>query len=116
AIDARVLLFTLVISLASGTMFGLVPSLRISLVDIHSTLKEGGRACADTGAMWGRGRSFRKSLVVSELALSALLLIAAALLIRSFANLQSVSPGFNAKNVLTLELTMNGIKYREAQF
>ena len=115
-IDARVLLFTLLISLVSGTMFGLVPSLRISLIDIHSTLKQGGRASADTGAMWGRGRSFRKSLVVSELALSALLLIGAALLIRSFGNLQSVSPGFNAKNVLTLELTMNGNKYREEQF
>ena len=115
-IDARVLLFTLLISLVSGTMFGLVPALRISLVDIHSTLKEGGRASADSGAMWGRGRSFRKSLVVSELALSALLLIGAALLIRSFANLQSVSPGFNAKNVLTLELTTNGHKYRQAQF
>jgi predicted permease len=66
--------------------------------------------------MWGRGRSFRKSLVVSELALSVLLIIGAALLVRSFANLQSVSPGFNAKNVLTLELTMNGDKYREDQF
>src|SRR3984885_7235190 len=116
AIDARVLLFTLFISLVSGTMFGLVPALCISLVDIHSTLKEGGRASADSGAMWGRGRSFRKSLVISELALSVLLLIGAALLIRSFANLQSVSPGFNAKNVLTLELTINGDKYREAQF
>jgi predicted permease len=66
--------------------------------------------------MWGRGRTFRKSLVVSELALSVLLLIGAALLVRSFANLESVSPGFNAKNVLTMELTMNGDKYREDQF
>ncbi len=115
-IDARVLLFTLLLSLVSGTMFGWVPSLRISLIDIHSTLKEGGRASADTGAMWGRGRTFRKALVVSELALSVLLLIGAALLVRSFANLESVSPGFNAKNVLTLELTMNGDKYREDQF
>src|SRR6202050_2952871 len=115
-IDARVLLFTLLLSLVSGTMFGLIPSLRISLIDIHSTLKEGGRASADTGAMWGRGRTFRKSLVVSELALSVLLLIGAALLVRSFANLESVSPGFNAKNVLTMELTMNGDKYREDQF
>jgi predicted permease len=115
-IDARVLLFTLLLSLVSGTMFGLVPSLRISLLDIHSTLKKGGRASADTGAMWGGGRTFRKSLVVSELALSVLLLIGAALLVRSFANLESVSPGFNAKNVLTMELTMNGDKYREDQF
>jgi predicted permease len=65
--------------------------------------------------MWGRGNSLRKSLVISELALSVLLLIGAMLLVRSFANLQSVSPGFNPKNVLTLELTMTGNKYRESQ-
>lgn len=116
SIDGRVLLFTLCISLVSGTMFGLAPSLRVSHIDLHSTLKEAGRSSAGSGAMWGRGNSLRKSLVVSELALSVLLLIGATLLIRSFANLQSVSPGFNSKNVLTLELTMNGNKYREEQF
>jgi predicted permease len=116
SIDGRVLLFTLLISLASGTMFGLAPALRVSHIDLHTTLKEGGRASAGAGAMWGRGKSLRKSLVVSELALSVLLLIGATLLIRSFANLRSVSPGFNPKNVLTLELTMNGNKYRESRF
>jgi predicted permease len=115
SIDARVLLFTLFISLVSGTVFGLAPALRVSHIDLHSTLKEGGRGGAVAGAMWGRGKSLRKSLVISELALSVLLLIGATLLVRSFANLQSVSPGFNPKNVLTMELTMTGDRYRQDQ-
>ncbi|MGA2846184.1 MAG: ABC transporter permease [Candidatus Acidiferrales bacterium] len=114
SIDGRVLLFTLFISLVSGAMFGLAPALRVSHIHLQSTLKEGGRGFAGA-AMWGRGNGLRKSLVVSELALSVLLLIGATLLVRSFANLQSVSPGFNPKNVLTLELTMTGNKYRESQ-
>ena len=112
SIDGRVLLFALFISLISGTIFGLAPALRISHIDLNSALKEGGRGDAGAGAMWGRGKSLRKSLVVSELALAVLLLIGATLLIRSFANLQSVSPGFNPKNVLTMELTMTGDRYR----
>ena len=115
SIDGRVLLFTLFISLVAGTIFGLAPALRVSHIDLHSTLKEGGRGSAGAGAMWGRGKSLRKSLVISELALSVLLLIGATLLVRSFANLQSVSPGFNPKNVLTMELTMTGDRYRQAQ-
>ena len=112
SIDGRVLLFTLFISLISGTISGLAPALRISHIDLNSALKEGGRGDAGAGAMWGRGKSLRKSLVVSELAFAVLLLIGATLLIRSFANLQSVSPGFNPKNVLTMELTMTGDRYR----
>jgi predicted permease len=115
SIDGRVLLFTLFISLLAGTIFGLAPALRVSHIDLHSTLKEGGRGSAGAGAMWGRGKSLRKSLVISELALSVLLLIGATLLVRSFANLQSVSPGFNPKNVLTMELTMTGDRYRQDQ-
>ncbi len=115
SIDARVLLFTLFISLISGAIFGLAPALRVSHIDLHSTLKEGGRGSAGAGAMWGRGKSLRKFLVTSELALSVLLLIGATLLVRSFANLQSVSPGFNPKNVLTMELTMTGARYHEGQ-
>jgi len=115
SIDGRVLLFTLFISLVSGTIFGLAPALRVSHIDLNSALKEGGRGDSGAGAMWGRGKSLRKSLVVSELALSVLLLIGATLLIRSFANLQSVSPGFNPKNVLTMELTMTSDRYRQDQ-
>ena len=115
SIDGRALLFTLLISLVSGTIFGLAPALRVSHIDLQSALKEGGRSSAGAGAMWGRGKTLRKSLVVSELALSVLLVIGATLLIRTFANLQSVSPGFNPKNVLTLELTMTGDRYRQDQ-
>jgi predicted permease len=115
SIDGRVLLFTLLISLVSGTLFGLAPALRISHIDLQSALKVGGRGETVAGAMWGRGKSLRKSLVVCELALSVLLLIGATLLIRSLANLQSVSPGFNPKNVLTMELAMTGDRYRKEQ-
>lgn len=113
SIDGQVLLFTLLISVVSGAIFGLAPALRVSHIDLHSALKAGARGSADAGSMWGRGKSLRKSLVISELALSVLLLIGASLLVRSFANLQSVSPGFNPKNVLTMELTMTGEKYRQ---
>jgi predicted permease len=115
SIDGRVLLFALLISLVSGTIFGSAPALRVSHIDLQSALKEGGRSSAGAGAMWGRGKALRKSLVVSELALSVLLVIGATLLMRSFANLQSVSPGFNPKNILTLELTMTGNRYRQDQ-
>ena len=113
-IDVGVLLFTLAISLISGTIFGFAPASRTSHIDMHSTLKEAGRGSSG-GAMWGKGANLRKFLVISELALSVLLLIGATLLIRSFSNLQKTSPGFNASNILTLELAMTGNKYREPQ-
>ena len=65
--------------------------------------------------MWGHGNNVRRLLVLSELALSVVLLIGAGLLIRSFARLQNVSPGFNAQNVLTFDLTMTGKKYGDKQ-
>ena len=63
----------------------------------------------------GRGHSLRRGLVAAELALAVVLLIGAGLLIRSFAGLQQVAPGFNPANVLTFELTMTGRKYTDAQ-
>ncbi len=115
AIDGRVLLFTLALSLLSGILFGLAPALRISRLDLYSVLKEAGRAGAGAGAVWGRGRNFRGLLVVGELALSVMLLIAAGLLVRSFARLASVPPGFNPRGVLTFDLTMSGRQYGTAQ-
>ncbi len=113
-IDWRVLLFTLSVSILSGVIFGLVPALRLSRLDLHSNLKDAGRGASGTSAVWGRGRNIRRLLVVAELALSVMLLIGAGLLIRSFAHLQDLPPGFNATNVLTLELTMTGRKYADA--
>jgi predicted permease len=114
-IDWRVLFFTFSISVASGMVFGLFPALRLSRLDLHENLKDASRGSAGTSAVWGRGRNMRRLLVVAELALSVMLLVGAGLLIRSFAHLQNVSPGFNPVNVLTLELTMSGRKYNDAE-
>ncbi len=113
AIDGRVLLFTVLLSFSSGILFGLVPALRVSRLDLNSTLKDASRGSAGTSAVWGRGNNFRRLLVVSELALSVVLLIGAGLLIRSFARLQNVSPGFIARGVLTFDLTMTGRRYND---
>jgi len=114
-IDGRVLLFTLLLSVSSGMLFGLAPALRVSSLDLNSTLKDSSRGSAGTSAVWGRGNNFRRLLVVSELALSVVLLIGASLLIRSLARLQEVSPGFNPRGVLTFDLTMTGRKYNDKQ-
>ncbi|MGB8477128.1 MAG: ABC transporter permease [Candidatus Acidiferrum sp.] len=114
-IDGRVLLFTLLLSILSGILFGLAPALRVSRIDLNTTLKDAGRSSAGTSAVWGRGNNMRRLLVVSELALSVVLLIGAGLLIRSFARLQDVAPGFNPKNVLTFELALNGSRYGDGQ-
>jgi predicted permease len=112
-IDTEALLFTLLLSLFSGVLFGLAPALRLGRGDLHSSLKDESRGCAGAGSVWGRGHNLRGLLVISELALSVVLLIGAGLLIRSFAHLQNVQPGFNSKNVLTYELTMTGKKYAD---
>ena len=112
-IDREALLFTLSISLFSGILFGLAPALRIARIDLHSILTDGTRGSSGTGAVWGRGNNLRRLLVVSELALSVVLLIGAGLLIRSFARLENVAPGFNPKQVLTFELTTNSRRYKD---
>ena len=114
-IDRIALLFTFVLSLLSGALFGLVPAMRVSRLDLHTTLKDENRGTAGGSAVWGRGHNLRRMLVISELALCVMLLIGAGLLIRSFVRLQNVSPGFNPSNILTLELTMSGPKYKDPQ-
>jgi predicted permease len=113
AIDTRVLAFTLIVSVLSGLAFGLGPALRLSRLDVHGHLKDAVRGSA--GALWGRGQRLRRVLVVAELALSVMLLVGAGLLIRSFARLQNVSPGFDPAGVLTLELTLTGRKYNDVE-
>ncbi len=114
-IEGRVLLFTLSLSVLSGILFGLAPALRISRLDLNSTLKDASRGSAGTSAVWGRGNNVRRLLVISELALSVVLLIGAGLLIRSFARLQNVRPGFEPRGVLTFDLTMTGRRYSDKQ-
>ena len=103
-VDGQVLLFTLLLSLFSGILFGLAPAWRISRLDLQSALNSTGRGSAGAGSLWGRGNNARKLLVVCELALSVMLLVGAGLLIRSFTRLRNVPPGFNARHVLTLQV------------
>ena len=108
-VDARVLGFTLGVSLLTGIVFGLFPALSASRADLNSALKEGSNR-AGTGFRQGKARSL---LVVSEVSLALVLLIASALLIRTFLALHSVSPGFDAHNILTMEMSMTGERYQK---
>ncbi len=90
-IDANVMTFTLLMSIATGLLFGLAPALQTSTGNLQETLRDGGRS----GAADFAGRSLRRGLVVAEVALSLTLLIGAGLLIRSVGRLQGVSPGFD---------------------
>lgn len=114
-IDATVLFFTFALSAVSALLFGLAPAMRAASLDLQTELKDGHGAAAGlaTFSRGGRRQRTRTILVVAELTLSVVLLIAAGLLIRSFAQLQRVPPGFNATGVLTLELTMSGRKYTD---
>ena len=112
-VDGEALLFTVRLCVFSGILFGLAPAWRATQIDLHGTLKDAGRGSAGAGSVWGRGRNLRRMLVISEMALSVVLLIGAGLLIRSFSRLLHVSPGFNPENVLTVELTMSGPKYKD---
>src|ERR1017187_9089877 len=107
-IDWRVLGFTLAVSLLTGILFGLFPALAASRADLNSALKESGNR-SGTGFRQGKARSL---LVVSEVSLALVLLIGAALLIRTFIALHGVGPGFDAHNVLTMEMSLNGQRYQ----
>ncbi|HET9211847.1 MAG TPA: ABC transporter permease [Thermoanaerobaculia bacterium] len=96
-LDAPVLAFTLLLSLATGLLFGLAPALAASRVDLTEPLKEGERRRP------GRARGL---LVVAEVALSVVLLVLAGLLLRSFLTLRSVDPGFAAGRVLSLTVEL----------
>ena len=110
SIDLRVLLFTLALSLGAGVIFGLAPALRVSNLAPSGALGDASRGSSG-GSLWGRGNRLRRLLVVAELAISVVLLIGAGLLIRSFARLNHVPPGFNPSGVLTFDLAMAGRKY-----
>jgi putative ABC transport system permease protein len=110
-IDYRVLTFALAVSALTGVLFGIVPALQASKLNVTSALKEGGR-----GADGHRRTSARNLLLIGEVALSLMLLVGAGLLIKSFLRLQEIRPGFNAHNVLIANLALPYPKYQYEQF
>jgi predicted permease len=105
--DWRVLMFTFLISLFTGLLFGLAPAWHAAHVVTHESLKEGGRGNTASGT----AQRVRRTLIVSEIALSLVLLAGAGLLIKSFIRLQQVDPGFRPDNVLTMRITLPQQRY-----
>ncbi|HEY1499866.1 MAG TPA: ABC transporter permease [Acidobacteriaceae bacterium] len=109
SLDWRILLFTLGVSLLTGILFGLFPAIGASRPDLNTTLKESSNR-SGTGFRQTIGRSI---LVISEVSLALVLLIGAALLIRTFIALRHVNPGFDPRNVLTMEMSLNGDRFQK---
>ena len=116
SVDAPVLAFTLGLSVLTGLLFGLVPAWRSSRTDLNTTLKE----AAGRSESAGGSQRIRGVLLAAEVALAVLLSVSAGLLLRSFARVVAVEPGVRVRNVLTMSLSLSGVKYdtpvKRAQF
>ena len=108
-IDTWALSFTLLVSFAAGIIIGIVPALQFTRTSISDTLKQGSGRSGGSPIK----QHTRKALVISEVALSLVLLIGAGLMIRSFWKLQNVNPGFDTSNTLTMSIVLNWIRYSE---
>jgi predicted permease len=109
AVDGRVLLFAVMLSVLTGILFGMAPALQLARTDLTRALRE-----AAGPRTSGARKRLRSLLVITEMALALTLLAGAGLLIRSFARLQAVDPGFRAENVLTVNLNFPASRYTEA--
>jgi len=111
AVDWRVLAFTVLVSVGTGILFGLIPALHASRGDLSAALKESsGRS--GTGFRQNKTRSV---LVVAEVALALVLLVGASLLVRTAVALRTVDPGFDTTNVLTMRMSMSGTRYLKSE-
>ena len=110
-IDLRVFAFTFGVTILAGILFGLFPALQTSRPNLNETLKDSGQRGSETG---GRNR-VGSLLIVSEIALSFMLLAGAGLLIKSFLHLREINPGFNPDNVLTMRLALTPGKYAQGE-
>ena len=107
-LDRTVLGFTLLLSVGTALLFGLVPGWQASRGGVGAVLKEGGRSSATSGGRW-----VRSGLLVAEVALSIVLLVGAALLLRSFARITAVDPGFQPEKVLAFRVALPPTAYPE---
>ena len=108
-IDLPVLIFTVAVSIMTAVIFTLLPALKASRPDINEVLKAGSKSATSSSSLW------RDSLVVAEVALGLVLLIGAGLMMRSFASLTNVHPGFDPRNVLTARITLTGATYDDTE-
>jgi putative ABC transport system permease protein len=109
-VDGPVLGFTILVSIATGIVFGLAPALQSSRADLNAALKDGARGTSSAG-----GHRLRGALVVTEIALSLVLLVGAGLMIKSFWRLQQVNPGFDPQSLLRIEIALPESKYAESR-
>jgi putative ABC transport system permease protein len=108
-VDGFVLLWTAIVSILTGVVFGLVPAWQNSRSNLNDVLRDGGRGSTESSAR-RRGRGV---LVVTELALAVMLVTGAGLLVKSLWRLQHVDPGINSERVLTMQYSLRGQRYRE---
>jgi putative ABC transport system permease protein len=108
-LDWHVLAFTVAVSLLTGILFGLIPALDASRADLSATLKE---SAGRSGSGFRQNKA-RSLLVISEMSLAIVLLIGAALLIRTFVALRTVNPGFDSHQVLTMEMSLTGSRFEK---
>ena len=108
-LDGGVMAFTVGLAVLTGIVFGLIPALHASRVDLNATLKESGIR-SGAGLRQNKARSL---LVITEVALAIVLLIGAGLLLRTFAALHSVNPGFDPHNVLTMNTSLTGGRFNQ---
>ncbi len=108
-VDAVVLLTATALTFLCALLFGMAPALTAARANVHRTLKEGGRGSSDTG---GR-RRLRATLVVSEFAMAVILLTGAGLVLRSFAAMLSVDPGYDPHGVLSLKVAVRGTQWND---
>src|SRR5439155_5300138 len=109
--DVWVLMFTLLISIATGMLFGIAPALQSARSATHDSLKEGGRS----GTTGIASQQLRRLLVVAEVALSLILLVGAGLLLKSFARLMDVDAGFRPTGVLTMRIALPPQRYAKPE-
>lgn len=109
SVDARILGFAMLVTVLTGSLFGVIPALRASGTDPAGALREGGRSGAASGSA-----GLRNTLVVGQVGLALILLVGAGLLVRSFQNLQRVDLGFDPEGVLSMRIQLPGVRYPDA--